>query len=111
MYGLSDQKSTPVCCGEFNTERGVSSTNFVPRRRSSRTGKATEGRNDGRTEKGSASWRRPRTNVPSFRPSVIPSPFLSAARPPALHAHETARLAREAGAAVGAAGGGRRGRW
>src|SRR6267378_2934465 len=46
MYGLSDQKSTPVCCGELRTDLGSSDTNLVPRRRSSRTARA-DGRKGG----------------------------------------------------------------
>src|SRR6266571_761220 len=106
MYGLSDQKSTPVCCGELSTDRGASSTNFVPRSRSSSTGRA-DGRHGGTAVSScSCSDRFARFDFQS-RTAIPPYGLTGhspASRPPALHAHQAPRLASETGAAIGAGG-------
>src|SRR5882762_11070820 len=76
MYGLSDQKSTPVCCGELRTDLGSSDTNLVPRSRSSRMGRAV-GRYGGTALSSCSCWVR-------FAESVFPSPTaIPPDRPPA----------------------------
>src|SRR2546426_10031774 len=76
MEGVSDQKSTPVCCGELSTELGSSDTNLVPRSRSSRMGRAV-GRYGGTALSSCSCWDR-------FAGFVFPSPTaIPPDRPPA----------------------------